>query len=98
MRPQGEVRQLLLAAAPVACPEGLGRSIVSLAAAVRVSTDLARDTVRNAARAGDLVVVGEELQPMGRPRKLYARPAANDGCSDTPSTGADLAQAWAAFS
>ena len=94
MRPQGEIRQQLLAAAPVQTPEGHGLSWLSLAAVAKVGLEQARRTVDNAARAGELVVVGEELQPLGRPRKLYARPAATDAA---PAPGAELAQAWASF-
>lgn len=71
MRPRGEVRQALLDAAVQLQAERGACNWRDLAAAAQVGTELAHTTVRNMARAGDLVRVGHEKRAGGGWCALY---------------------------
>lgn len=96
MRPRGEFRQALVRAVEVAGPSG-GATWRGLAQLACVAGDVARDTVRNMHRAGELIVVGQAREPgVNRPQNLYAPAVPQDG------GGAEMAldsvvRCWADF-
>lgn len=82
MRPRGEIRVALSAAALALAPiaEAQGVTYLELAATARVGQDAARMTVKDMVKAGELVPIGDRRVPgKKRPLRTYAaKPAAND--------------------
>lgn len=82
MRPRGEIRAALSAAALAMSPvaEARGVTYLELAAAAQVGYDVARNTVKDMVKAGELMPVGDRQVPgIKRPLRTYAvRQAAND--------------------
>jgi hypothetical protein len=82
MRPRGEIRAALSAAAMAMAPvaEARGVTYLELAASAQVGYDVARATVKDMVKAGELVPVGDRRVPgIKRPLRTYtARQAAND--------------------
>lgn len=100
MRPRGEIRAAMVAAAPPAPPPGVlgGATWRDLAQQACVSYGLARRTADNMVAAGELIVVGHRREAHAcRPMRVFARPA--DAAAPAPVTQAldELATCWAAF-
>lgn len=79
MRPQGEVRQALCAAAARLFPERGACTYLDLADAAQVELDAAQTTVRNMARAGELQRVGHEKRAGGGWIGLYEPAVPTEG-------------------
>lgn len=89
MRPRGEIRAALSAAALAMSPvaEARGVTYLELAATAQVGYDVARNTVKDMVKAGELVPTERTRQVPGikRPLRTYTvRQAANDSSADIP--------------
>lgn len=85
MRPRSEIRHVLFHAAndvvAQGAPGATWKALVQVSG-LPIGLDVARRTVDNMVRAGELVVVGYEQAPgVSRPMSLYA-PAANEPAGD----------------
>ena len=82
MRPRGEIRAALSAAAQAMAPVARngGVTYLELAATAQVGFEVARNTVKDMVKAGELVPVGARPVPgIKRPLRTYiVRQAAND--------------------
>ena len=94
MRPRGEIRSALsaaaLAIAPV--PDAGGVTYLELAATAQVGFDVARSTTKDMVKAGELVPVGFRQVPgIKRPLRTYVAAvgmqAANDDHQAGPALG-----------
>ena len=96
MRPRGEIRQAVAAAAGQLVAERGSFTGRDVAHAAQVAFEKARLTLKDMVRAGELVVVGETTAPgVCRPLNVYTQRAAQQG-----HAGADLCQVvqrWADF-
>lgn len=99
MRPAGEIRMALSAAA--AEFGASGATWRDLAAAACVGFDAAQVTTDNMVRAGDLVVVGRVTRPGAcRPMRLLAAPVViGEQCDDAPQAAElqAVVRCWADF-
>jgi len=88
MRPRGEIRAALSAAALAMSPvaEARGITYLELAVTAQVGFELARTTVKDMVKAGELVPVGDRQVPgIKRPLRTYTvRQAANDASAAIP--------------
>lgn len=95
MRPRGEVRQAMAAAADTLVDQRGWFTGPDLARCTQVAFEKARLTLKDMVRAGELVVIGETTAPgVCRPLNKYSRPTAQ------AAAGADLqhvVQRWADF-
>lgn len=96
-RPRGEVRQALgHAAFELAALQG-GAHWRELAAHAQVGFKLAKSTVRDMARAGDLAPVGRVHTPHARrPMVLFAPGTRLVGAGNAPQRLADVMRGWPA--
>jgi ribosomal protein S25 len=95
MRPRGEVRDVLASAAgELVQMAGRGVTWRELAQHTQVGGEVARATVRNMERAGELRSVGEvHVAGVNRPMTAYA--PAEQGSGD--ASLAEVIKGWAAF-
>jgi len=95
MRPRGEVRQAVAAAAGALVQQRGGFTGRDVAQCAQVAFEKARLTLKDMVLAGELVVIGQARAPgVCRPLNVYAQPAAQQ------TAGADLlrvVQRWADF-
>jgi hypothetical protein len=95
VRPRGEVRDVLASAAGELVQQ-LGRGVTwrDLAVHAQVGFEVARNTVRNMERAGELQAVESVLvQGVNRPMRAYAPPAQ----APTEPDLAEVVKGWATF-
>lgn len=99
MRPRGEIRQALAAAADMLHQQRGAFTGRDVAMHAQAGWEATRRTLQNMVNAGELVVAGTARAPgVSRPLNLYRRPAADERA--TSDVAAELVQAvrrWADF-
>lgn len=97
MRPRGEIRAALSAAALTLCPvpEAMGTTdaevgvtYLDLAATAKVGFEVARTTTKDMVKAGELVPVGfRQVSGIKRPLRTYVAAAGNTAANDAHPSG-----------